>query len=103
MYCCTNCFGDSFLDKHIPKISKRTGVCDFCSTIDTALVEPTDLLDNFQAVSSIYAEDNGADSKLLVSWFRDDWQIFSFLDSIKAQSLLGEILDDGFLFAMKLC
>jgi hypothetical protein len=95
MYCCANCFGDSFLDSHIPKISKQTGACSFCSVTNTALAEPTDLLDYFQSVCSIYTEDHSADGKQLVAWFQDDWQIFSSLDSVKAQTLLGEILNDG--------
>lgn len=95
MYCCANCFGDSFLDNHIPKISKQTGKCDFCSSINTALIEPKELLDYFQSVCSIYTEDIGAEAKPLVTWFQEDWQIFSSLDSVKAQALLGEILNDG--------
>lgn len=95
MYCCANCFGDSFLDNHIPKISKQTGTCSFCSATSTALVKPTELLDYFQSVCSIYTEWNGADAKPLVTWFQEDWQIFSSLDLVKAQTLLGEILNDG--------
>lgn len=95
MYCCANCFGDSFLDNHIPKISKQTGTCSFCSATNTALVKPTELLDYFQSVCSIYTEWNGADAKPLVTWFQEDWQIFSSLDLVKAQTLLGEILNDG--------
>lgn len=95
MFCCARCFGDSFLDNHIPRISKQTGACDFCTATNTALVAPLELLDYFQSVCSIYTEDPGADAKLLVSWFQNDWQIFTSLDSIRAQALLGEILNDG--------
>ena len=95
MFCCANCFGDSFLDSHIPKISKQTGACSSCASTNTALVGPIELLDYFQSVCSIYTEDHSADAKLLVSWFQDDWQIFTSLDPIKAQALLGEILNDG--------
>jgi hypothetical protein len=95
MFCCANCFGDSFLDKHIPKISKRTGTCTFCAEHNTALIEPSELLDHFQSVCSVYTEDRSADAKLLVEWFQNDWQIFTSLEHIKAQALLGEILNDG--------
>ena len=94
MYCCANCFGDAFLDKHIPKISKRTGTCHYCNADHVALIEPIDLLDIFQSVCSVYSEDGSTDAKLLVEWFQEDWQIFASLDSIKALSLLGEILND---------
>jgi hypothetical protein len=96
MYCCANCFGDSFLDKRIPEISTNVGVCDFCSsTVSTDLIEPLELLDYFQSVCSIYVEDSSSNARSLIYWFQEDWQIFSTLDSIKAQALLGEILDDG--------
>lgn len=95
MYCCANCFGDSFLDRHIPKIVQQTGACSFCSSDRTALVSPTELQDYFQSVISIYGEDAGADAKPLVAWLHEDWQIFSTLDPVRAQTLLGEILNDG--------
>ena len=95
MYCCANCFGDSFLDKHIPKISTLNGTCHYCAALNVALVEPIALLDNFQSVCSVYSEDGSTDAKLLVEWFQDDWQIFTSLDPIKAHELLAEILDDG--------
>ncbi len=95
MYCCANCFGDSFLDRRIPEIAQQTGVCSFCPSDRTALVSPTELQDYFQSVISIYAEDAGADAKPLVAWLQEDWQIFSTLDPVRAQTLLGEILNDG--------
>ncbi|MBS3909568.1 MAG: RES family NAD+ phosphorylase [Actinobacteria bacterium] len=95
MYCCATCFGDSFLDKRIPEISKQIGKCGFCYAINVVLIEPTALLDYFQSVSSIYAECFESDAKPLIEWFKDDWQIFSSLDQINAKALLGEILDDG--------
>lgn len=95
MYCCAKCFGNSFLDRRIPELSRQTGNCNFCAAINVALVEPIVLLDYFQSVCSIYAEDHSADAKLLVAWFQEDWQIFTSIDSFKAQALLGEILNDG--------
>jgi hypothetical protein len=95
VFCCANCFGDSFLDNHIPKISSSKGTCNYCNSVNVALIEPSALLDNFQAVSSVYGEDDGADAKSLVEWFQEDWQIFTSLDAVKATALLGEILNDG--------
>jgi hypothetical protein len=95
MYCCAACFGHTFLDKHIPKISKLTGTCRYCNTDNVPLVEPIDLQDIFQSICSVYSEDGSADAKLLVEWFQEDWQIFTFLDPVKAPALLGEILNDG--------
>lgn len=95
MYCCANCFGDSFLDGRIPELSEKTGTCNYCAATNTALVEPMILLDYFQSVCSIYTENNSPEAKQLVTWFQDDWQIFTTIDSIKAQALLGEILNDG--------
>jgi len=95
MYCCAQCFGDSFLNRRIPEISKLNSVCNFCAATYVALVSPEELQDYFQSVASIYGEDDGAGSKTLVAWFQEDWQIFSNLDYVKAQTLLGEILNDG--------
>jgi len=95
MYCCAGCFGDSFLNKRIPEMSKRRGTCDFCLAINNPLVEPQELRDHFQSVCSIYAEDTGVGAKSLTTLFQEDWQIFTYLDPVKAQALLGEVLDDG--------
>jgi len=95
MYCCANCFGDSILDSYILEKPDRNGSCSFCHANNTALVEPIKLRDYFESVCSIYTEGIGIDAKPLVTWFQEDWQIFSSLDSVTAQALLGEILDDG--------
>jgi len=95
MLCCANCFGDSFLYKHISRNSLKTGECDICSTSNTQLINPDSLRDYFQPIVSIYSENNSVVAKQLVNWFQDDWQIFSSLDYPKAQSLLGEILGNS--------
>jgi hypothetical protein len=95
MYCCANCFRDSFLDRRIPEISKQIGLCTFCHASDTAVVVPTELVDYFQSVCSIYTESISAGAKTLVTWFQEDWEIFASIDSVTAQALLGEILNDG--------
>ncbi len=96
MFCCANCFGDSFLEKQIiPKLAAQNGTCQYCSATNVALVEPIKLIDYFQAVCSVYSADNSTGSKLLTEWFQDDWQVFTGLDSVKATALLGEILNDG--------
>jgi hypothetical protein len=95
VFCCAQCFGDSFLDRRIPELSRQNGVCNYCSATNAALVEPTALLDYFQAVCSIYTEDISAAAKPLEAWFQEDWEIFCSLDPVRAQALLGEILNDG--------
>lgn len=95
MFCCANCFDDSVLNNHIPKISTQTRTCHFCGAKDVLVVEPRRLLDNFQSVFAIYAESNSIEAKSLEEWFKEDWQIFFNLDQVKARALLGEILDDG--------
>jgi hypothetical protein len=95
LYCCANCFGDSFLHRRIPEISKQIGSCSFCNTKNTALVEPAKLVDYFQSVCSIYTKGIDPDARPLVEWFQEDWEMFCSLDPVKAQTLLGEILNDG--------
>jgi hypothetical protein len=59
------------------------------------VVEPAELVDYFQSVCSLYTESASADAKGLVTWFQLDWEIFPSIDSVRAQALLGEILNDG--------
>jgi hypothetical protein len=94
--CCPECFDDRGLRKDIiPAIGSTRGVCNFCGSIDVALVEPRQLADYFELLISVYEPD--PDGKQLVEWMKEDWQLFSHprMDVAHAKELLSEILDDG--------
>ena len=55
MFCCSNCFSDRFLGKHIQKESKDIGNCSFCGSA-VALIDPKELADIFQQVMDLYSE-----------------------------------------------
>jgi RES domain len=94
--CCPNCFGDRGLTRNIiPSLTPTRGQCDFCASWDVDLIEPGQLINEFEVLASVYEPDpNG---KLLVDWMKADWSLFSHtrLDGAHAKELLAEILDDG--------
>lgn len=96
MRCCASCFGDRQLAKAtIPRLTDSVGNCSYCETANVELVEPAKLRDSFELLIGIYEpSENG---KLLVEWFKDDWQMFDHpkMDVQRAKALLADILDDG--------
>lgn len=60
-----------------------------------ALLNPKQLQDYFELLVSAYRPD--ANGKLLVHWFRVDWELFanSIMNDSKGKELLSEVLDDG--------
>jgi len=90
MLCCSKCFSDRFLEKHIQKESKETGNCTFCGSAAVALIDPLDLSDIFQQVIDLYSETTqGGD--LLVDLLRRDWHLFETMNEDKCYDLLGYI------------
>jgi hypothetical protein len=92
--CCAECFDDRGLRQNIiPSLGPTRGNCSFCGCIDVDLVEPQQLANYFELLSSIYNADPSG--KLLVEWMKEDWQLFSRMDVAHSKELLAEILDDG--------
>lgn len=95
-FCCPECFDDHALRVQLfPSLNPSHGICDFCGTADTQLVEPSKLANYFELLVNAYEpSENG---KSLVEWMKDDWQLFSHhrMDIAHAKELLGEILNDG--------
>ncbi len=96
MYCCAECFSDKGLKTQIiPSLSGKEGDCSFCKTKKQPLIEPNELSEYFEVLIGIYRpKENG---KLLIEWLREDWLLFDHteLDEVRANALLGEILDDN--------
>ena len=75
LYCCLNCFNDSFLQSEIVARSEKRGKCSFCKSDDILIIEPERLTDLFEPVLDIYNKDNKG--KSLFKLFQEDWMIFS--------------------------
>jgi hypothetical protein len=93
-YCCPECFDDRHIRRQlIPTLSKTTGDCSYCGAKAQPLVEPIELIEQFELIVGIYKQN--PDGKTLVEFLREDWKLFERLDSAHAKELLSDILDDG--------
>ena len=96
MMCCVNCFGDRGLKRQIiPLHSAEQGRCSYCESENQDLIEPNQLADYFELLTSIYRPND--EGKTLVEWLKEDWSLFEHpkLDNAKAKELLAVILNDG--------
>ena len=90
LFCCPNCFNDSFLQSEIEVKSKQKGNCSFCKTKNTSIIEPGELNELFEPVLDIYEKDENG--KSLFKLFQEDWIIFSsILNEIDSNKLLDKI------------
>jgi len=87
LYCCPNCFNDSFLQSEIEAKSTQQGKCSFCKADNVSILEPSMLRDLFNPVLDIYRESDEGVS--LFKMFQEDWNIFSLAN--KGQK---ELLDN---------
>lgn len=106
MACCEHCFADSFIQQQIRERSTHQGLCDYCGTDDTALIDPEELAEFLNNMLSMYEipEDSrlGAGSSL-IQLVQEEWQVFNddLLDEDTEVELLEEIAnsdwddDDG--------
>src|SRR6267378_2662253 len=102
MNCCAECFGDRGLRKDlIPSRSTETGRCSYCGSENVQILPPAQLAEYFELLIGAYKKDEAG--KLLVQWFREDWQLFEHpnMDGSRAKDLLAEILDDGEIVRQK--
>lgn len=93
-FCCTECFGDRLLKQElIPSRSSIRGKCSYCGSDKVDLIEPGQLLNEFEVLLGVYEPDpNG---RPIVDWLKRDWGLFPGFDVAHAKELLVEILDDG--------
>jgi hypothetical protein len=75
LYCCPNCFNDSFLQSEIDVRSTKKGKCSFCQTNNISILEPEELKNLFEPVLDIYEKNEKG--KSLFKLFQEDWLIFS--------------------------
>lgn len=93
MYCCPNCFSDTFLNSQIIALSQKNGKCSFCKTENAALVKPEALSDYFNSVFEIYEE--VSDGQPLNQLIQNDWALFAFSKSSLQAKLLSAIIQDS--------
>ena len=90
LYCCPNCFNDSFLQSEIEVKSKQKGNCSFCQTENISIIEPEELNNLFEPVLDIYEKDENG--KSLFKLLQEDWMIFSSgINEIDSNRLLDKI------------
>lgn len=89
MYCCPNCFSDSFLERQIRADSRQCGTCAFCKSPDVEIIDASLLNDIFAPILDLYVIDStGCD---LGENMQNDWSTFSKLDGSRIVDLLCEI------------
>jgi len=88
MYCCPNCFNDSFLRNEIDAKSSTKGKCSFCLNNDVPIIVPSVLRDLFNPVLDIYEESESGVS--LFEQIQNDWNIF-LLEEKNQEELLNNI------------
>ncbi len=94
MYCCANCFNDEYLSEKINTPESQIGTCGYCKNENSPLIDPIELMDEFDFLLSIYSETTGGDGKCIIDCITDDWEIFIGHDRLTSVQLLGEIIGD---------
>ncbi len=96
MYCCPVCFGDSHLRRNVfSEISRRSGDCNYCLSVNQPLLEPMELREHFELLRGVYVTDPAGSG--LVDLLKSDWGLFAHerMDVAHSKELLSDILDDG--------
>ncbi|OAJ69662.1 hypothetical protein A7976_13600 [Methylobacillus sp. MM3] len=95
MDCCANCFGnDKYIADWITTFSIKTANCDFCGSVEVALISPQLLENEFEFLCSIYEEVPDGGGKSIIDCLSDDWEIFKGRDRLQSAQLLSQIIDD---------
>lgn len=102
MNCCARCFGDRGFRRNIfPLRSNERGLCSYCEANDVPVLAPPVLSEYFELLISAYHLD--PQGKLLIDWFREDWNMFTHpsMDDLHAAALLSEILGNKEILTQK--
>jgi hypothetical protein len=100
MNCCTNCFNDKEIIGFIYLYSTEKGDCDFCDAVNTEIIDPRELEEQFQPIISLFKPitDLGIavpEERLLHQKVQDIWKIFKLPNEAAVNSLLNAILADS--------
>jgi hypothetical protein len=101
MYCCPNCFADTFLGKHIEANNAGIDDCSFCDARATTVMAPDSLADKFQPIINLYATCSEVEGIPYITQLEDDWAIFKIEDEEIKKALLSAILGDNTLVGKK--
>lgn len=97
MRCCPNCFGDDYLSERINTLKAGRGVCHYCKTSNTVLVDTNRLIDELEFLTSIYIETSDESGQSIADCITADWGIFKSLDRLTCVQLIGDIIGDTML------
>ena len=99
MFCCPNCFADSFLKNHISAISEKKGQCSFCGHKTVALLDPADLADRFEPLFDLYEKDRQGSP--LIEIIQEDWNVLAAFRKSAQKRLLSQLARDNDLLTSK--
>lgn len=85
LYCCPNCFNDSFLQSEVKAKSNLSGKCSFCQTDNISIIKPKELMDLFVPVLDIYEVYEKGES--LFKILQKDWNIFNLDEKVQKELL----------------
>lgn len=102
MNCCSNCFKDLEIRSFIIYNSSTVGTCDYCETIETQLIDPTELEEPFLYLINIYKPVSSI--KLFVNdiplridqKIQKDWSIFKIKSAAVRFRLMHDIVSNSF-------
>ncbi len=99
MNCCANCFGDQHVKLYINTNSTLSGDCEYCETLNTALLDSSELYDYFVPLIGIYKQCQTTDNEhfngqYLWSMLKNDWPSFFNISEEKIEKLLKDVLYD---------
>jgi len=94
MFCCSNCFNDEYIKEKINSQADHVGMCDYCHTVNVALLDPSKLINEFEFLMSIYKETTANYGKCIIDCIVEDWEIFKGHERLTSVQLLGNIVGD---------
>ena len=99
MYCCPNCFSDTFLQNHIKTVSKQVGKCYFCKMDNVNIIDSAELYDRFEPLLDLYRKDRRGEA--INELIQADWNVFKIEGKRIQQKLLKAISCNYSIFLTK--
>lgn len=99
MYCCPNCFSDTFLQNHIKTVSKQVGKCYFCKMDNVNIIDSAELYDRFEPLLDLYRKDRRGEA--INELIQADWNVFKIEGKRIQQKLLKAISCNNSIFKTK--
>jgi hypothetical protein len=102
LLCCSNCFNDKWIDRHISTGGESNRTCSFCLNENTVCIAPEKLTHLFLPFTEFYEETPQHNGKPLWELLKRDWLLFNSLSPENCKKLLKSILSDiGYKFFLE--